>query len=220
MSEDKHGNRTQIATIRLRKMITAGELSAGQRISEREIIEQSPDLSRTPIREALKILAAEGLVNLSPNRGAVVTALTTTEIEDILELTIGLEALAAERTCQRISDAQIADIGRLHQQMREAFCEERLMDYFEINQSIHQKIVEAAGNRELARIHAAQCARIKRYRYAGNRCHERWPKAMAEHDQIFAALQERSGALLREMLNAHHRNGWKVTKTLLDKGSV
>lgn len=215
MPIDRHGNRTQMATTRLRQMITAGDLQPGQRIAEREIVEQLPGLSRTPLREAFKILATEGLITLSPNRGATVTALSMSEVEDILELTVGLESLAAERACERISEAAIAEIGALQQQMRDAFQEERLMDYFEINQQIHQKIIEAAGNHELSRIHAAQSARIKLYRYAGNRRHERWEKAMAEHEQIFVALQERNGALLREMLNAHHRNGWKVTKTLV-----
>ena len=91
------------------------------------------------------------------------------------------------------------------------------MDYFEINQNIHQKIVDAAGNSELSRLYAAECARIKRYRYAGNRRHERWERAIAEHDQIFMALQERNGALLREMLRAHHRNGWRIARGLVER---
>ncbi len=217
MSGDKHGTRTQLATTRLRQMITAGDLRPGQRVAEREIAEQLPGLSRTPLREALKILATEGLLTLSPNRGATVTMLSMAEVEDVLELTVGLESLAAEHACMRVSDAEIAEIGALQQKMREAFHENRLMDYFEINQLIHQRIVEVAGNRELARIHATQCARIKPYRYAGNRRHERWERALAEHEQIFMALQDRNGALLREMLSAHHRNGWKVTKSLVEQ---
>ena len=217
MLENNHGNRTQVAADRLRQLIVAGELPPGQRISEREIVEFVPGLSRTPLREALKILAAEGLVTISPNRGATVTALSMRAVEDILELIVGLEGLAAERACERIGATEIATIDLLHRQMHEAFRHERLMDYFEINQNINQKIVDAAGNSELSRLYAAECARIKRYRYAGNRRHERWERAIAEHDQIFMALQERNGALLREMLRAHHRNGWRIARGLVER---
>lgn len=215
MPEDIHGNRTQAAAAKLRQMIVTGDLRPGQRISEREIVEHLPGLSRTPLREALKILAVEGLVSIAPNRGATVTALSMTEVEDILDVIIGLEGLAAERACQRIDAAQLAELDVLHRQMHEAFREERLMDYFEINQAIHQKIVDAAGNNELSRIYAQECARIKRYRYAGNRRHERWERAVAEHDQIFLALKEREGGLLREMLRAHHRSGWRIASELV-----
>ena len=217
MTENNHGNRTQVAAARLRQMIIAGELHPGQRISERNIVEYLHGLSRTPLREALKILATEGLVTISPNCGATVTALSMGEVEDILELIVGLEGLAAERACERISATEIAEIDTLHRQMHDAFREERLMDYFEINQGIHQKIIDAAGNRELSRIYATECARIKRYRYAGNRRHERWERAIAEHDQIFMALKDRNGALLREMLRAHHRNGWRIARGLVER---
>lgn len=217
MLESNHGNRTQVAADKLRQLIVAGDLHPGQRIAEREIVEHLPGLSRTPLREALKILATEGLVVIAPNRGATVTALSIAEVEDIIELVVGLESLAAERACERITDQEIAEITALHQAMHEAYKSERLMDYFEINQRIHQKIVDAAKNAELSRIYAAECARIKRYRYAGNRRHERWECAIAEHDQILFALRGRDGALLREMLRVHHRNGWKVSRTLVGK---
>ncbi len=215
MPENSHGNRTQVAAAKLRQMIIAGDLHPGQRVSEREIGAYLDGLSRTPLREALKMLAAEGLVTISPNRGATVAALSMSEVEDILELIVGLESLAVERTCERISDAEIAGIEILHTQMHDAHRDGRLMDYFEINQRIHQEIVDAAGNSELSRIYAAECARIKRYRYAGNRRHERWDRAVAEHDQIVIALKDRNGALLREMLRAHHRKGWRVARELV-----
>lgn len=215
MSDNPHGSRTQAAAARLRQLIVAGDLRPGQRISEREIVEHAPGLSRTPLREALKILAAEGLVSISPNRGATVTALSEAEVEDILDLIIGLEALAAGRACERIGEAEFAEINALHKQMRTAFHEQRLMDYFEINQAVHQKIVDAAGNRELSRIYAQECARIRRYRYAGNRQHERWERAVAEHEQILYALKDRDSGLLRELLRAHHRSGWRTARLLV-----
>ena len=220
MIENKHGNRTQVATNRLRQMIVAGDLAPGQRISEREIGEQLDGLSRTPLREAFKMLAAEGLVTISPNRGASVTALSMAEVEDTIELLIGLEGIAALVACEHISEAQLAEIDELHQRMAAAYRGEQLMEYFELNQAIHQRIVDGAGNRVLSRIYAAECARIRRYRYAGNRRHERWERALAEHQQLLGALKERNGPLLRELLCAHHHNGWLVSRTLVERESA
>ena len=220
MIENKHGNRTQVATNRLRQMIVAGDLAPGQRISEREIGEQLDGLSRTPLREAFKMLAAEGLVTISPNRGASVTALSMAEVEDTIELLIGLEGIAALAACEHISEAQFAEIDELHQRMCAAYRDEQLMEYFELNQAIHQRIVDGAGNRVLSRIYAAECARIRRYRYAGNRRHERWERALAEHQQLLGALKERNGPLLRELLCAHHHNGWLVSRTLVERESA
>jgi len=217
MLENSHGNRTQVAAERLRRMIIAGDLAPGQRISEREIGEHLEGLSRTPLREAFKILAAEGLLTIFPNRGATVTALSLAEVDEAIELLVGLEGLAAEAACARISDAEIDTISELHQRMCAAFHAQRLMEYFEINQAIHQRIVDAAHNGVLARIYTAECARIRRYRYAGNRRHERWERAVAEHGQIFASIKERNGPLLRELLRAHHHNGWLVSRRLLER---
>ena len=218
--QSTHGNRTQLAATRLRQMIVAGDLAPGQRISEREIGEQLDGLSRTPLREAFKMLAAEGLVTISPNRGATVTALSMAEVEDTIELLIGLEGIAALAACEHISEAQLAEIDELHQRMAAAYRGEQLMEYFELNQAIHQRIVDGAGNHVLSRIYAAECARIRRYRYAGNRRHERWERALAEHQQLLGALRERNGPLLRELLCAHHHNGWLVSRTLVDRESA
>jgi DNA-binding GntR family transcriptional regulator len=217
MIENQHGNRTQLAASRLRKMIIAGDLAPGQRISERAIGEHLDGLSRTPLREAFKILTAEGLLTITPNRGATVTALSMSEVDETIDLLVGLEGLAAESACERISPTEIADIQDLHQRMCAAYRTGQLMAYFEINQTIHQRIVDAAGNRALSRIYAAECARIRRYRYAGNRRHERWHRAVAEHEQILNFLVDRNGPLLREMLRAHHQNGWLVSRGLLER---
>jgi DNA-binding GntR family transcriptional regulator len=215
MLENKHGNRTQVAAERLRRMIVAGDLAPGQRISEREVGEHLDGLTRTPLREAFKILAAEGLVTLVPNRGATVTALSLAEVDQAIELLIGLEGLAAEAACARISESEIAAIAELHAQMCAAFRAAQLMRYFETNQTIHQRIVDAAGNAALSRIYAAECARIRRYRYAGNRSPERWERAVAEHEQIVNVIRAGNGPLLRELLRAHHHNGWQVSRQLL-----
>ncbi len=211
----RDGTRTEVAATRLRTLIVSGNLKPGQRLSEREIAEQLEGLSRTPLREAFKILAAEGLLTLEPNRGAVVTALSLSEVEAAIEVLIGLETMAAEPACARVSDAEIAEIEELHAKMVAAHAAGDLMAYFQINQTIHQRMVDAARNPVLSRIYAAECARIRRYRYAGNQEQARWTQAVKEHGEMLNALKERAGPLLREMLRKHHQGGWAVSRTVL-----
>src|SRR6476469_3286172 len=196
--EDR-GTRTVVAARRLRELIVSGELAPGQRITERLVADQLEGMSRTPLREAFKILEAEGLVRIEPNRGAIVTSLSVDEVEAAIEVLIGLEALAAEPACERITNAGIAAIEGLHAQMDQAWRERQLMAYFRLNQSIHQHIVDADGNPVLSRIYASECTRIQRYRYAGNQQHERWDRAVREHEAILDALRMRAGAVLREI---------------------
>lgn len=211
----RDGMRTEQAAARLRTLIVSGTLTPGQRLSERVIAEQLEGISRTPLREAFKILAAEGLLTLEPNRGAVVTALSLAEVEAAIEVLIGLESMAAEPACERISDGELLAIDALHARMVAAHAAGDLMSYFEINQAIHQCMVDAARNPVLSRIYAAECARIRRYRYAGNQQAGRWRQAVQEHGEMLAALRDRAGPLLREMLRKHHKGGWAVSRLVL-----
>ena len=209
------GTRTLYALNRLRELIVTGALRPGQRISERSILEEEKEISRTPLREALKILGSEGLVELTPNRGAFVTKLSMAHIDSAMEVLIGLESIAAPASCARITQTELDEIKRLHAEMTDSFRNENLMSYFRINQQIHQLIVDGAHNPALSRIYKTESLHIKRYRYAGNIEHSRWSKAVAEHEQIMEALLRRDGTLLRELLRAHHSKGWDVTRALL-----
>lgn len=216
---DDRGTRTVVAARRLRELIVSGALAPGQRITERLVADQLDGMSRTPLREAFKILEAEGLVKIEPNRGAVVTALSIEEVEAAIEVLIGLETLAAEPACERITDEEVATIEALHERMAGAYRDGDLMAYFNLNQAIHQHIVDAARNPALSRIYASECARIRRYRYAGNQQNERWSHAVREHEGILDALRDRAGAMLREILRQHHRRGWAVSRRVLETRS-
>lgn len=202
---------------RIRDMIIAGELAAGARISERMLTERL-GVTRTPLREAFKILEAEGLVRIVPNRGAEVVALSLAEVEAAIEVLIGLESVAAELACARATPEEIEAIARLHARMVACQTAGDLMGYFHLNQDIHQRIVDGAHNAALSRVYRTESARIRRYRFAGNRSPERWARAVAEHAQILDALQQREGALLREILRTHHLKGWQVTRRTLESG--
>jgi DNA-binding GntR family transcriptional regulator len=124
---------------RLRDMIIQGELAPGVKLNERVLCERLRT-SRTPVREAIKYLASEGLVELLPNRGAIVTPITAATVREMFELLGALEALAGELACVNASDANIAEIRGLHYQMLAHHARGELAPYFRCNQEIHMRL--------------------------------------------------------------------------------
>src|SRR5690606_10964214 len=124
---------------RLRHLIAQGELAPGDRLNERLLTERF-GISRTPLREAIKMLASEGLVQLLPNRGAIVTAITNSTAADIFELIVALESFAGELACQRATDQHLAEIEQLHRKMRMHYERQELAEYIRLNQQIHNGI--------------------------------------------------------------------------------
>ena len=186
----------------LRDILVESEFQDGQKIPEKALCEQL-GVSRTPMREALKVLAAEGLVTLVPNRGAVLRGLTRSDIDDLFPVIGALEALAGELACERIADREIARIERLHQRMVKAFEARKRSRYFQLNQEIHQAIVAAADNEVLAEQYRSLSVRLRRARFIASRPSARWDRAVAEHDDIIRALKSRDGTALATILRAH-----------------
>jgi DNA-binding GntR family transcriptional regulator len=194
---------------RVRELITRGELAPGERVNERLLTERF-GISRTPLREAMRTLASEGLVKLLPNRGAVVTTITSAGAEDMFQVMGVLEALGGELACQRATDKDIAEIAQLHARMREHYVAGELANYFDLNQQIHQKIIDCAGNGELSDAYRRISVRIRRARYMANLSTSRWDEAMEEHEQILAALIARDRERLKSLLGRHLANKSKV----------
>lgn len=189
-------------TDRLRSLIMEGELKPGEKIPERQLTERY-GVSRTPVREAVKVLAAEGLVLLVQNRGAVVSKLTVTELEEIFPVLAGLEGVAGELACAHATDAEIAAIRRLNDAMHRAFDKGDRPAYFEINQRIHAAILDAARNATLSNQHRLVARRAGRARYQANLTRERWCQALDEHDAIIAALEARDARRLGVLMKEH-----------------
>ncbi len=191
--------------VRLQRLIIEGELTPGEKVPEKELCERY-NVSRTPMREALKVLASEGLVTLTPNRGSSVTAITVEDLEEVFPVMGALEALSGELACEKITDAEIAAIGKSHREMIAHYRAQRLPEYFAVNEAIHNAILKAARNETLAAQHRTLSARVRRARYLANMTRERWDKAVAEHEEILAALQARDGRKLGIILKQHLRN--------------
>jgi DNA-binding GntR family transcriptional regulator len=192
---------------RLRDYIVEGNIPDGGRVPERQLCAMF-GISRTPLREALKVLASEGLVDLLPNRGARVRQLSQHELGELFDVMGGLEGLAGRLACENITDEEIAEIERLHYEMYGFYLHRDMHGYFLVNQLIHQKIVEASRNAALLATYANFAGRIRRIRYSANfaRKRERWGEAMREHEMILEALRRRAGSELSDILFQHLRN--------------
>jgi DNA-binding GntR family transcriptional regulator len=192
---------------RLRDYIVEGHIPDGGRIPERQLCDMF-GISRTPLREALKVLASEGLVDLLPNRGARVRSLSEHDLRELFDVMGGLEGLAGRLACENITDEEIAEIERLHYEMYGFYLNRDMHGYFRVNQLVHQKIVEASRNTTLQATYANFAGRIRRVRYSANfaRKRERWGEAMREHETILDALRRRAGAELSDILFGHLRN--------------
>ncbi|MFO1414932.1 MAG: GntR family transcriptional regulator [Burkholderiales bacterium] len=193
-------------TARVRDLIVEGRLAPGDTIPELELAQQL-GVSRTPLREALKVLASEGLVDLLPRRGAVVKVFTARDAQDMLTLIALLEEHAGQRACAA-SDATLAAIVALHERMRGHYARGERAEYFRLNQEIHNAIVHAAGNATLDLVHASLRMRMRRIRYIGNNAPDNWAAAMAEHEALIGALQDRDGPRLGRLLREHIENTW------------
>lgn len=187
---------------RLRDMIIEGHVGPGERIHEGAVGAQL-GVSRTPLREAIKSLAGEGLVEIVPAKGAIVRRFTVVDLAEVLEVLKSLEQLGARLACLRASDATLAEIQALHRRML-AFYEARdRLDYFKLNQAIHTAIVTASGNTILASTHGALQARIKRLRFVGHEGPEKWAGAVAEHEAMMDALLARDPDRLCDAIGEH-----------------
>lgn len=198
---------TSHVAARLRDLIIQDVLKPGEQVRERELAEQLA-VSRTPLREALKILAAEGLIVLSPNRSAVVADPSPQEVHDLLEVLGGIEALAGELAAERARDEEIAEIRALHYEMLAAYARQDRLEYFKVNQLIHRAIVRASANPSLVDVHARLNARLYRVRYRSNLLNTRWHTAIEEHESILEALAARDGQTLSRVLRAHLGSTW------------
>ncbi len=188
---------------KVRDMITTGELEPGVHLTER-ILTEKLRVSRTPLREALKILAHEGLVELLPNCGAQVTRLTAENARQLFEVIEALESQAGRLACERITNTELAELRRVHEEMHAHFLRRELPEYFKLNQSIHERIVAAARNPILETAHRLHSSRIRRARYKEIQVNEkRWREAMMEHEQIIEALEKRDSSRIAELLKYH-----------------
>jgi len=199
---------------RLRDMIVEGQLAPGSRLND-IVLADTLGVSRTPVREALKLLASESLVELLPGRGARVSQQTPEGIEELFEVISGLERLAAELAAMRMTSRDLERLQKLHDKMAGHFQAGERHDYFALNHRIHMAIVAAAKNETLTATHAGLMLRARWGRYTALASAERWAEAMEEHTDLMAALAARDPAHAGEILFLHDRRTGETTRALL-----
>jgi DNA-binding GntR family transcriptional regulator len=193
---------------RIRDMIIEGQLAPAMRIHEGQL-GKALGVSRTPLREALKFLASEGLVELVPGRGAVVRKLTQKDVRDMLDVLGAIETLGGRLACRNASDADIAALRRVHDEMMRFYRARNRLEYYRRNQAIHSGIAQLSGNALLASMHQVIQARLKRIRFIGNEEPAKWAGAVGEHEEMIAALEARDAARLAAVIARHLDETWQ-----------
>ncbi|GGH10938.1 GntR family transcriptional regulator [Alsobacter metallidurans] len=199
---------------RIRDMITEGVLPAGSRVHEGNL-GRDLGVSRTPLREALKYLASEGLIELSPGRGAIVRKFSPKDVRDALTVLGALEALAGRLACEAATEADIREIRAMHDRMLELYARRDRLSYFKLNQAIHSAMLRISRNDALADVHGVLQARLKRIRYIGNEGPDKWAGAVEDHEAMMTALESRDGDALANALSRHMKRTWERVKDAL-----
>jgi len=183
------------AAQQLRELIFAGELSPGAFMDEAALCERLT-VSRTPLREALKVLVAEGLLRHEPRRGCFVAELTERDVQEIFPVIALLEGRAVFEATERVSNADMSVLEVLHQRLREHAQAGRITAYYEANYAIHEAFITLADNRWLAQVIGDLRKLLRLARHQTLHLPGRLQQSLSEHLAVFDALKrgDASGA--------------------------
>jgi DNA-binding GntR family transcriptional regulator len=173
----------------LRKDIVENRWKSGERLSEPQLCKEF-GVSRTPLRQALKTLEAEGLVRLIPHVGAVVTDPDTAEVGETMDILIGLEQLAATRVAQLQPPDVLKDITRIYEEGHKAAATGDAERYYALNDEFHRAIVQGTGNRSLVDLHEKIMWHVHRERHRANAVEPFTVESPYSHDELVRAILE------------------------------
>ena len=212
------GLHDQVAA-RLRVMLIEGGIAPGAKLNERELCERLR-VSRTPLREAIKLLGAEGLVDLLPNRGAVAVQLTEADVLNTFEVLAVLEGMSGELAARRISDDELAELRALHYEMMACFARRDLAGYYRLNALIHTGINSAAKNPVLETTYRSINARVQSLRFRTNQNEAKWKRAVKEHEIMIEALSTHDPDTMRNVLIQHLHDKRDAVLDLMRAGEI
>ena len=187
----------------IRDIILRGEIEDGAKVPEAALCTRF-GVSRTPLREALKALATEGLVTLLPNRGAVIAPLNAQVLAEVFEAKEALERFIGQSAAARADAADLCALESLHADLSAAAASRDAVTYSEVNAAFHDRIAAAARNGQVQQIYAGLQAQVRRARHAVNHDPDRMAVSLAEHEGIMAALRIRAGLDLSDRLVRHN----------------
>ncbi|MCB1332641.1 MAG: GntR family transcriptional regulator [Roseivivax sp.] len=186
----------------LRRDILRGKLAPGAPVKERDHAAEL-SVSRTPMREAIRILAKEGLLILRPSRSPIVAAPSLEEITNAIDVLAALEALSGELACDRATEDEIAEIRVQQQRMAELYGKIDRIELFEMDMRIHSLIVAASHNPALQETHQAYLQRLWRARYLSASRKDSRERVLRQHGEIVEALEARDATAIKAAIHAH-----------------
>jgi DNA-binding GntR family transcriptional regulator len=198
----------------LRDRIVKGDLAARDRIVERQLSAEL-DVSRTPIREALKLLEADGLIEITLHRGAVVSEYRSEEALALFDVISVLESLAARRICEAMTPSTLQHLEDLHGKMLEYHHAGRTNDYFDHNTLIHDFIIQTSANPVLITTHDRLMIRARRGRYLAILNHARLEQAVAEHQDLMQAFRQGDPDKAAQVWETHLRHTGETVSAVL-----
>jgi len=203
LSLSPHALYEEVAEL-LRQRIFTRELEPGSWIDEMKIAEEY-GISRTPLREALKVLAAEGLVTMKVRRGAYVTEVSDRDLAEVYHLLSLLESDAAAVVAQKATDAELKTLQALHRELERAV--KNRDEFFAVNERFHMRLLEIAGNRWRNQMVGDLRKVMKLNRHNSLLKSGRIEESLAEHRSVMDALVARDAAAARERMQRHFNNG-------------
>ena len=199
---------------KLRSLLVEGAIAPGSKLNERELAE-SLNVSRTPIREAIKRLAADGLVELIANRGAIAVQLSHADVVHTFDVIAQLEGYSGELAAKNISTATLSELEALQYEMMASYARRDLSNYYKLNLKIHHLINQAANNPVLTQLFSQANARIEALRFRSNQNGVKWEKAVEEHQEMIDALKTHDSERMRKVMIQHVMNKRDVVIELL-----
>ncbi len=190
----------------IREKIFHHELPPGSWIDEKYLT-QLFGISRTPLREAIKVLASEGLITMKIRRGAYVTEVDTEEITQIFEVIALLEGQGAKTVAMSASEQELENLDSIHLKLEKAAADRDIDRFFELNQEFHDKIQEIAGNRWMRKVISDLRQVLKLQRRNSLTKIGRLEQSLQEHRQILSAIIARKGDLSEELMINHLQQG-------------
>ncbi|WP_244300367.1 GntR family transcriptional regulator [Achromobacter aegrifaciens] len=211
-----HPTLPAVVAEKLRQLIIDGTFKPGTWLNERDLCDQLK-ISRTPLREAYRMLASDGLVTLQPTRGAMVIELSADDVENIFDVLSVLEGLAVRSAAERATDAELAHIAQLHAQMLQGYEQRDIRAYFAASMGTHIAINRAAHNPALTHSYDRLNLQVQALRYKSNFDIDEWTAAVADHEAFVQALMQRDGELAESLIRRHV--GSKKTYNLRGRGA-
>ena len=200
----------------LREAILKGDLKPGERLMELQLASKL-GVSRTPIREAIRMLEQEGLAVTTPRKGAEVAKMTLKDMEDVLEIRDALDELAVRIACQKISDEQLKQLEDMKELFEKSTQTGNVKKIAEADVTFHDVIYEATGNPKLVTLLNNLREQVYRYRVEYIKDPKNYPTLIAEHEAILESLKNRDVKDAVEAMHVHVANQAEAVKTVIQE---